>query len=1178
MAFFSAQGVQIHGGEFRNVVYGNQDNRTFPVADSDRILEILASKAAVNAFYNAEQRFPPPKCHPRTRIKLLEKLNRWILDEPKSTRIYWVHGPAGVGKSAIAQSLSEEHAHSHLAASFFFSRNDSTRDKLGQLVCTIIYQFLTIEPLRATLGPHIMETIRSDPNIFETSFENQFRKLILQPCSKIDPQEWEKLPRLVVIDGLDECILVPSQKRLLAMLREVTTSIPACPLLFLITSRPEPDIFEELEHEAFTTILARIAIGYSDEASQDTNKSLRNLFNAIGMSPPGEDEPSNEESVSKRDMIRRQFYHAHWKQRYRPPRHTDVNDESAQDITIYLRDRFNVLRQRHRALRDAETLWPDENIIRRLAGRACGQFIFAVTVMKYLDSDDELPSERLEAILGAPREALTNAPYPDLDLLYRQILSKCPRWDQVRQVLSILIDPIWPQSGPFHTRSSLFTALLFNLKRGEIDCILFRLHSVIDVPTDESQDIRISHASFVEFLLDKSRSGEFHVEKISVSEFSDLANRLVLRELSVWSYKFPPYHISTDPQSFTSALLSWQEDFRIASDLTRHAVDYGFSLCWEIDNPSSELLEAMDKFDPYPVATMIFMKFDHNGFLCDFLRDQFIFDFWGRAVVWAKSLGERTPKTFVKTVEAFFQAFCVGMPPTQSSWSYTISLLENVFDSGPRLWSYMMSLQGIPRPQDAESPFPLIVPLHVRMLLPRDWKTTTIASERRDEFYRLLKLIYGRLHPYLNHKVRMIFKDIATGSCESLGTFDLINRWRLNSLRKLVIERRQELGLFEFTEIWLLNHATIWSLTAGLEHAKQALIAGDDAPRVVFPSVVGIPRRQGGTIGTRNRDSFVGDEAHAKRGILSLRYPIEHGIVTNWVYMEKIWHHTFYNELRVAPEEHPILLTEAPLNPKANREKMSQIMLETFNAPAFFVQTQAVLSLYASKRTTGVVIDSGDGATHVVPIYEGFALPHTIMRMDIAGLDLTHFLMKNLVERGYQFTTSDEHVVRDIKQKSCYVALNFEEEMNKALQSSVPEKRYELPDGRIITIENEQFLTPEALFQPQIMGLDRAGLHYTVYNSITKCDLDIRRDLYANLVLSGGTTLYPGFADRIQRELVDLVHSGGTKIQVVAPPERQYSAWIGGSISASLSTFQNLWIMKQEYDEFGPGIVHRKCF
>ncbi|EFC44039.1 hypothetical protein NAEGRDRAFT_55286 [Naegleria gruberi] len=278
----------------------------------------------------------------------------------------------------------------------------------------------------------------------------------------------------------------------------------------------------------------------------------------------------------------------------------------------------------------------------------------------------------------------------------------------------------------------------------------------------------------------------------------------------------------------------------------------------------------------------------------------------------------------------------------------------------------------------------------------------------------------------------------------------------------------------------------------------KAGFAGDDAPRAVFPSIIGRPKQKSIMVGMGNKDAYVGDEAQSKRGILTLKYPIEHGIVTNWDDMKR------------------------------------------------------------------------SGIT--------YALPHAILRLDLAGRDLTDYLMKILMERGYSFnTTAEREIVRDIKEKLCYIALDFEAEMKVAAESSSVEKSYELPDGNVITVGNERFRCPEVLFQPNFIGMEAAGVHETTFNSIGKCDIDIRKDLYGNVVLSGGTTMFEGIAERMTKELTAMAPAS-MKIKVVAPPERKYSVWIGGSILASLSTFQQMWITKEEYEDAGPGIVHRKCF
>lgn len=354
--------------------------------------------------------------------------------------------------------------------------------------------------------------------------------------------------------------------------------------------------------------------------------------------------------------------------------------------------------------------------------------------------------------------------------------------------------------------------------------------------------------------------------------------------------------------------------------------------------------------------------------------------------------------------------------------------------------------------------------------------------------------------------------------------------------------------------------------------------AGDDAPRSVFYSIVGRPRHKGVMVGMGQNDTYVGDEAQAKRGILQLTRPVQKGIVNDWEAMEKILHHNFYNELRVAPEERSCLVTEAPLNPKNNRDKMITMLFETFNVPAAYISIQAVLSLYSSGRTTGLVMDAGDGVSHVVPIYEGYSLPHAVLRLDLAGANLTDYLQQLMTTRGYSFTTSAEReIVRDLKEKLCYVANDPEEELQRAENTSDICQEHTLSDGSIITINQERFLCPEALFKPSVIGIEHDGVHTMMHDCIQKCDIDVRKDLYTNSVLSGGTTTLPNLDVRLKKEIIGLSPNASRDVKIIAPPERKYSVWIGGSILASLSTFQQMWITRAEYDEYGSSIVNKRC-
>merc|ERR1711953_1282125 len=352
----------------------------------------------------------------------------------------------------------------------------------------------------------------------------------------------------------------------------------------------------------------------------------------------------------------------------------------------------------------------------------------------------------------------------------------------------------------------------------------------------------------------------------------------------------------------------------------------------------------------------------------------------------------------------------------------------------------------------------------------------------------------------------------------------------------------------------------------------KAGFSGEETPRAVFPAIVGRPKNASAMQGVQQKDCYIGEEANQKRGILNLNYPIAAGIVESWDDMEKVWNHTLYNELRVTPSGLTgVLLTEAPRNPKANREKMITIMFETFDVQNTYVAIQAVMSLYSAGRTTGLVVDSGDGVTHTVPVYEGFSVPHAVEKMEIAGRVLTNYLQKLLLENmAESFTSSAEiEIVKHIKEDLCYVAQHYDEERAQAIASSETDHAFTLPDKRVISVPGSvRIAAPELLFKPELNGYSCKSMPALAWQSVQSSDIDIRKELTKNLILSGGTTMYKGLPDRLKDEIVALA-PGGAEIKVIASADRKFAVWKGASTFASLSSFASSWITSEDYKEHG---------
>jgi len=357
--------------------------------------------------------------------------------------------------------------------------------------------------------------------------------------------------------------------------------------------------------------------------------------------------------------------------------------------------------------------------------------------------------------------------------------------------------------------------------------------------------------------------------------------------------------------------------------------------------------------------------------------------------------------------------------------------------------------------------------------------------------------------------------------------------------------------------------------------------SGDNFPALIFPSMIGRPlmRYEEEFKDVELKEVMVGDECAELRAMLETSYPVENGIVNDWTGMKHLWDYTFNERMKIDPTEHKVLLTEPPMNPKQNKIKMLENMFGTYGFQAAKVSIQAMLVLYAQGLLTGVVVDSGDGVTHIVPVWEGICPPNLIKRLNVAGRHITRYLIKLLQVRGYAFNRSaDFETVRQIKEELCYVGYDLEVEKRLALETTVLIKKYTLPDGRVIKLGRERFEASEVLFNPGLIDCESVGVHEMLFNMIQEADIDLRPAFYKHIVLSGGSTMYPGLPSRLEKEVKDLyldqILKGDTKrlakfkLRIEDPPRRKHMVFLGGSVLADIMKDRpEFWISKAEWEE-----------